>query len=110
LADVAALLSILEMTMAMEDNLVSRDATAFFHQKGSSPCLSALRAAEGIWLEDSEGRRFIDLHGNTVHHIGHGHPEVIAALKRQLDTLPFAPRRFTNERKSARSSSFGTES
>lgn len=85
------------MTMAMEDNLVSRDATAFFHQKGSSPCLSALRAAEGIWLEDSEGRRFIDLHGNTVHHIGHGHPEVIAALKRQLDTLPFAPRRFTNE-------------
>ena len=85
------------MTMAMTDDLLSRDADAFFHQKGSSPCLSALRAAEGIWLEDVEGRRFIDLHGNTVHHIGHSHPEVIAALKRQLDTLPFSPRRFTNE-------------
>jgi 4-aminobutyrate aminotransferase len=85
------------MTKPMTDDLVSRDAAAFFHQKGSSPCLSSLRAAEGIWLEDGAGRRFIDLHGNTVHHIGHGHPEVIAALKRQLDILPFSPRRFTNK-------------
>ena len=81
----------------MPNNLVDRDAAAFFHQEGSSPCISALRAAEGIWLEDVDGRRFIDLHGNTVHHIGHRHPEVVAALKRQLETLPFSPRRFTNE-------------
>ncbi|MEP9373590.1 aminotransferase class III-fold pyridoxal phosphate-dependent enzyme [Mesorhizobium sp. KR1-2] len=81
----------------MPNNLVDRDAAAFFHQEGSSPCISALRAAEGMWLEDVDGRRFIDLHGNTVHHIGHRHPEVVAALKRQLETLPFSPRRFTNE-------------
>ena len=79
------------------NDLVARDAAAFFHQHGSSPCLAALRSAEGVWLEDTEGRRFIDLHGNTVHHLGHGHPELIAALKRQLDELAFAPRRFTNE-------------
>lgn len=78
-------------------DLVSRDAAAFFHQDGSSPCLSALRAVEGIWLEDVDGRRFIDLHGNTAHHVGHRHPEIIAALKRQLDILPFSPRRYTNE-------------
>ncbi|CAN7533350.1 aminotransferase class III-fold pyridoxal phosphate-dependent enzyme [Bosea sp. LjRoot90] len=81
----------------MTHDLVSRDAAAFFHQNGSSPCLSALRAVEGIWLEDTDGRRFIDLHGNTAHHVGHRHPEIIAALKRQLDILPFSPRRYTNE-------------
>lgn len=79
------------------DDLTARDAAAFFHQHGSSPCIGALRAARGIWLEDRAGRRFIDLHGNTVHHLGHGHPEIAAALKRQLDELAFTPRRFTNE-------------
>ena len=38
----------------------------------------------------------MDFHGNNVHHLGHGHPRLIAALKAQLDELPFAPRRFTN--------------
>jgi 4-aminobutyrate aminotransferase len=78
-------------------DLVSRDAEAFFHQDGSSPCLSALRAVNGIWLEEADGHRLVDLHGNTAHHLGYGHPVLIAALKAQLDDLPFSPRRFTNE-------------
>ena len=39
----------------------------------------------------------MDFHGNSVHHIGYGHPRLIAAIKDQLDTLPFSPRRFTND-------------
>ncbi len=78
-------------------SLLERDAAAFFHQKGSSPCLAALRGVQGIWLEDSEGRRYVDLHGNTAHHLGYGHPRLIAALRDQLERLPFSPRRFTNE-------------
>ncbi|MDF2810488.1 MAG: hypothetical protein K0S56_1519 [Microvirga sp.] len=81
----------------MTDDLVERDAAAYFHQEGSSPCIAALRSAEGIWLEDTDGRRFIDLHGNTAHHLGHRHPEIVAALKDQLDTLAFSPRRYANE-------------
>lgn len=77
--------------------LVDEDARHFLHQSLSSPCLSAVRRAEGIWLEDLAGRRYMDFHGNNVHHIGYGHPRLIAALKAQLDQLPFAPRRFTNE-------------
>ncbi|WP_054210664.1 aminotransferase class III-fold pyridoxal phosphate-dependent enzyme [Bosea vaviloviae] len=80
----------------MSGDLVARDAAAFFHQDGSSPCVSALHAVDGVWLEDDTGRRLLDLHGNTAHHIGYAHPELIAALKEQLDTLPFSPRRFTN--------------
>ena len=38
----------------------------------------------------------MDFHGNSVHHIGYGHPRLIAAIKDQLDQLPFSPRRFTN--------------
>ena len=81
----------------MSGDLVARDAAAFFHQNGSSPCVSALHGVDGVWLEDDEGRRLLDLHGNTAHHIGYAHPQLIAALKDQLDTLPFSPRRFTNE-------------
>ncbi|MDQ0304726.1 aminotransferase class III-fold pyridoxal phosphate-dependent enzyme [Ancylobacter polymorphus] len=82
--------------MTETDDLLARDSAAFFHQHGSTPSLGALRAARGIWLEDTDGRRFVDLHGNTVHHLGHGNPEIVAALKAQLDDLAFAPRRYTN--------------
>ena len=77
--------------------LVEADAHHFLHQALSSPCLSAVRRAEGLWLEDLAGHRYLDFHGNNVHHLGHGHPRLIAALKAQLDELPFAPRRFTNQ-------------
>ena len=76
--------------------LVQADAHRFLHQALSSPCLSAVARAEGLWLEDLAGRRYMDFHGNNVHHLGHGHPRLIAALKAQLEELPFTPRRFTN--------------
>ncbi len=76
--------------------LLDADALHFLHQSLSTPCVNALVAAEGIWLEDCEGRRIMDFHGNNVHQVGYRHPRVIAAVKAQLDTLPFSPRRFTN--------------
>jgi 4-aminobutyrate aminotransferase len=78
-------------------DLLKRDADAFLHQSLSSPCVSTIAKAEGIWIEDTAGRRYMDFHGNSVHHIGYGHPRLVAAIKDQLDQLCFAPRRFTNE-------------
>jgi len=75
--------------------LLKRDGKAFLHQSLSSPCVSTIAKAEGIWIEDKDGRRYLDFHGNSVHHIGYGHPRLVAAIKAQLDDLPFAPRRFT---------------
>lgn len=77
--------------------LLKRDANAFLHQSLSSPCVSTIAKAEGIWIEDLAGKRYMDFHGNSVHHIGYGHPKLVAAIKAQLDNLSFAPRRFTNE-------------
>jgi len=77
--------------------LLAADAKHFLHQSLSTPCFNALKSARGIWLEDLEGRRVMDFHGNSVHQLGHGHPRVVAAVKQALDTLPFSPRRYTNE-------------
>jgi len=77
--------------------LLAEDAEHFLHQSLSTPCFNALKSASGIWLEDVEGRRIMDFHGNSVHQVGYGHPRVVAAVKEALDTLPFSPRRFTNE-------------
>ena len=49
---------------------LDRDAAAFLHQTGSTPCITAIRHAEGVWIEDHAGKRYIDLHGNSVHHLG----------------------------------------
>ena len=78
-------------------SLLARDSAAFLHQSLSSPCLTAIAKAEGIWIEDTTGRRYMDFHGNSVHHIGYGHPRLKQAIKDQLDALCFAPRRFTCE-------------
>jgi 4-aminobutyrate aminotransferase len=77
--------------------LLKRDADAFLHQSLSSPCVSTIARAEGSWIEDLDGRRYLDFHGNSVHHIGYAHPRLLDAIKQQLDELSFAPRRFTCE-------------
>jgi len=77
--------------------LLAEDARHFLHQSLSTPCLDTVKSASGIWLETADGRRIMDFHGNSVHQVGYGHPKVLAAVKHQLDTLPFCPRRYTND-------------
>jgi 4-aminobutyrate aminotransferase len=77
--------------------LLQRDANHFLHQSLSTPCLNVLKSAQGAWIEDVQGRRYLDFHGNNVHQVGFGHPRVIAAIKGQLDGLSFCTRRYTCE-------------
>ncbi|HEX4578437.1 MAG TPA: 4-aminobutyrate--2-oxoglutarate transaminase [Candidatus Dormibacteraeota bacterium] len=45
-------------------------------------------AAQGATLVDADGRRFIDFaSGISVANLGHGHPDVVAAMHRQVDLL-----------------------
>jgi 4-aminobutyrate aminotransferase len=75
---------------------LNADADVFIHQSLSTPCLDVLAGADGAAIETLDGRRILDFHGNSVHQVGFGHPRVVAAVKRQLDELPFCTRRFTN--------------
>ena len=77
--------------------LLELDARYFLRQSLSTPCLNVLCGSKGVHIEDWEGRSILDFHGNAVHQVGYGHPSVIAAVVRQLEKLPFCPRRYTNE-------------
>ncbi|MEJ1238039.1 aspartate aminotransferase family protein [Chryseolinea sp. T2] len=78
-------------------DLIEEDARYFLHQALSTPVMNALRKTEGAWIEDFDGNRYIDLHGNGVHNAGFSNPEVIQAVIAQLQAgLAFTPRRYTN--------------
>ena len=73
------------------------DAKYFLHQSLSTPVLNVLTKAQGIYLEDIDGKKYIDMHGNGVHNAGFNNPAVIAAVKKQLDEgMTFCPRLYTN--------------
>lgn len=42
--------------------------------------------AEGVWLHDADGTRYLDAY-NNVPSVGHCHPRVVEAISRQLGTL-----------------------
>src|SRR6478672_6004693 len=77
--------------------LLAEDEKYFLRQSVSTPCLNAITKADGIWIEDTAGRRYMDFHGNNVHHIGYGHPRLKRAIAEQMDALPFTPRRYTSD-------------
>ncbi len=76
--------------------LLGEDARYFLKQSLSTPCLNVIRSCHGIYIEDLQGRRYMDFHGNNVHQVGFANPAVIGAIKDQLDELSFCTRRYTN--------------
>ena len=77
--------------------ILAEDERYFFHQSLSTPCLNAISESKGIYLKDMQGRQIMDFHGNSVHQVGYGNTRVVDAIKKQLDEIPFCPRRYTNQ-------------
>ena len=77
--------------------ILERDNNSFLHQSLSTPCLDVIESAEGIYIINGSGKKYMDFHGNNVHQVGYGNEFVKEAVKKQMDTLPFCPRRYTNE-------------
>ncbi len=51
-----------------------------------------LHKAEGLYYWDVEGKRYFDgIGGIFVATLGHGHPRVMRAMRKQMETLSFAP-------------------
>ncbi|MBW2544158.1 MAG: aspartate aminotransferase family protein [Deltaproteobacteria bacterium] len=76
--------------------VLDEDSRYFLSQALSTPCLNVMSRCEGAYIEDMQGRRYMDFHGNNVHQVGFANPDVIEAVKRQLDDLSFCTRRYTN--------------
>jgi len=76
--------------------VLEADARYFFRQALSTPCLNVLRACDGIYLEDLQGRRYMDFHGNFAHQVGFANPVVLAAVAAQVEELSFCTRRYAN--------------
>jgi adenosylmethionine---8-amino-7-oxononanoate aminotransferase len=74
-------------------SLDARSRAAVWHpcsqmkQHETAPLLEVARA-EGVWLTDTAGRRYLDAISSWwVNLFGHGHPHLRAALHGQVDTL-----------------------
>ncbi len=62
------------------------------------PLEVVISRAEGIWVEDPEGRRYIDmLSAYSAVNQGHRHPAIIKALKDQADILTLTSRAFYSD-------------
>ena len=54
--------------------------------------------AEGAWVTDVEGRRYLDcLAGYSALNFGHRHPDLVAAAHRQLERVTLTSRAFGND-------------
>jgi len=48
-------------------------------------------SAQGCWLTDSAGKKYLDASGGAaVSCVGHGHPDVLAAMHAQIDRIAYA--------------------
>jgi len=55
--------------------------------------------AEGAWVTDPEGNRYLDcLAAYSAVNFGHGHPALLAAARAQLDRVTLTSRAFHNDR------------
>jgi taurine---2-oxoglutarate transaminase len=53
--------------------------------------------AQGSWFFDADGNRYLDLGGQLAYmNIGHGHPRVVEAIRRQAAELPVIGPNFAN--------------
>ncbi len=75
---------------------LAEDEKYFLRQSLSTPCLNVMAGCLGASIKDLQGHTYLDFHGNNVHQVGFGNPRVIEAITRQMQTLSFCTRRYTN--------------
>ena len=57
--------------------------------------LPHIARGDGVWLIDTDGRRYLDgCSGAVVASIGHGHPDVVAAIRAQAGRITYTHRGF----------------
>ena len=81
------------MTGEQHIELVESFAAHNYH-----PLPVVVAKAEGVWVEDADGKRYMDmLAAYSAVNFGHCHPELIAVAKQQLDRVTLTSRAFHND-------------
>jgi len=88
--------TILESVTAT-DKAIALDDHYVAHNYSPLPVVAA--SAEGAWITDVEGRRYLDcLAAYSAVNFGHRNPEIIATAHAQLDTVTLVSRAFHSEK------------
>ena len=78
------------------ENIIQQ--TEHYGANNYMPLPIVIHKAEGIWVEDPEGNRYMDLlSAYSAVNQGHCHPKIIAALKEQADKVTLTSRAFHND-------------
>ncbi|GFZ64163.1 aspartate aminotransferase family protein [Pseudomonas amygdali pv. eriobotryae] len=84
-----------------KSSFVERYGAVFGREQGLMLRMAGLTAAEhsaqGSWITDDTGRRWLDFGSFGLHLLGHRHPAVVAALTRQVTSLGLSSRILANE-------------
>ncbi|MFD0693140.1 ornithine--oxo-acid transaminase [Paenibacillus sp. GCM10027628] len=74
------------------------EQTERFGAHNYHPLPIVISRADGVWVEDPEGNRFMDMLSaySALNH-GHRHPKIIQALKDQADKVTLTSRAFHND-------------
>src|ERR1700739_2000935 len=63
-----------------------KDFFSYLAQTSPGPLSLEITNAKGIWLKDIAGKKYMDLiSGIAVSNLGHSHPAVVKAIKKQAD-------------------------
>lgn len=79
----------------MSDSKMLMDWSERYAAPNYHPLPIVIEQAEGVWVEDPEGRRYMDMLSaySALNH-GHRHPKIIQALKDQADRVTLTSRAF----------------
>ena len=83
-------------TKTTTENLIEK--TTQFGANNYNPLPIVITEAEGVWVKDPEGNRYMDmLSAYSAVNQGHRHPKIIQALKDQADRITLTSRAFHND-------------
>jgi len=86
------------MTLVQSSTDFHTDLVAEYSAHNYHPLPVVVAHAEGAWVTDVEGRRYLDcLAGYSALNFGHRHPDLIAAAHRQLERVTLTSRAFGND-------------
>ncbi len=86
------------MTTAMAQAQLHSELIDTYSAHNYHPLPVVLAKGEGVWVEDADGRRYMDfLAAYSAINFGHSNPELIEAAEAQLDRITLTSRAFQND-------------